>query len=90
MWRRKNIITKHHIIPQSKIDKTKTSLHKNHPDNIVMLRENTHNALHILFENQTPKEQLETLFNINKTVLSRYVQEELIRLFCMDDKDFYK
>ena len=83
----KNWPTKHHIIARNGND-IKGS---NHPDNIVELKRNYHRQLHTVFGNDTPKEQIERLFNINYTCLADWIKSDIIKI--LDHKDleyFYK
>ena len=50
-----------------------------------MLPENTHRALHKLFHNRDPIEQVEFLIKLNEKVLCAEFHDEIIRLL-----DFWK
>ena len=69
----KEKMTKHHLLPRSKewIDNY---------DNILMLQESTHRALHKLFHNATPVEQMKKLVNLNAKILSAEFRYEINRL----------
>lgn len=55
-------IDKHHIIPRSRVPKTK-GLDPNHPDNIVEIKTHLHRKYHHLFNNKTPVEIIDFLVN---------------------------
>ena len=78
----------HHLIPQSRFEEV-CEWDCNNIKNIKRINQNTHKALHSLFWNKTPKEQLYKIFELNKWVISNDVQTKLIELFTMDDEDFY-
>ena len=80
--------TLHHIIPLSRQKEFETDL--NIPGNITVLDEKIHNALHQLFSNMLPQEQLKLLYKINKKVINQtacHLYEVLIE---MKKDDFYK
>lgn len=58
----KNPYTTHHLLPKSKGG-------TNHPDNKLRLRQNQHRALHCLFDNLTPLQQLEFILDLNDSCL---------------------
>lgn len=76
----------HHIISRKRKDKFKVW----DPENIVRIKRRTHVALNNLFENkQTPKEQLQMMFDIWKSALSIGVRNELYTLLTLPDDMFY-
>ena len=80
-----NKLTRHHIVPKS-------MNWSNTPDNIKKLKDNIHRALHILFSNQTPVEQMETLmYSINTTALTYEFKNDIWKILSIkDDEYFYK
>jgi hypothetical protein len=55
-----------------------------------MLRDNTHRALHILFANDTPVEQLWNLtFQINYTALSDEFTHDIRKILSEEDPNYY-
>ena len=76
----------HHIISRKRKDKFKVW----DPENIIRIKRRTHVALNNLFENkQTPKEQLQMMFDIWKSALSIWVRNELYTLLTLPDDMFY-
>ena len=76
----------HHIISRKEKARFKVWL----PENIVKIKRRTHVALNNLFENkQTPKEQLQMMFDIWKSVLSPWVRQELDLIINLPDDMFY-
>ena len=80
-----NKLTRHHIVPKS-------IWWTNHLDNIKRLKDNVHKSLHILFSNQTPIEQIETLmYWINATALTYEFKNDIWKILNInDDEYFYK
>lgn len=58
----KHKLTRHHIVPKSRN-------WSNEPQNILKIKRNMHTAFHMLFENDTPDEQLIRLLSLNSKVL---------------------
>jgi len=79
-----NKLTRHHIMPSSRW----WGMHK---DNIKHIKWVQHRALHTLFSNQTPVEQLKTLvLNINTTALTNEFKNDIMYILeYEDDKDYY-
>jgi len=73
-------LTKHHILCKSRN-------WWNEPHNITLLRQNTHRALHCLFENSTIQEQFDTLLHINYTALTQSYREDILNI--IDAPDWY-
>jgi len=69
----KENFTKHHIYPKSRDG-------SNAKHNSVYLPDSKHKALHKLFRNKTPIEQLRLLVNINLNSLSEEFSDEIKRL----------
>ena len=61
---------KHHLMPKSRG-------WKDNINNIKRLKVNFHNALHIIFNNDTPTEQLLDLLDLNSQILKDRFKEEL-------------
>jgi len=76
----KNRLTRHHLIPKSKWWNSNTK-------NILKLRENFHRAFHLVFANNEPKEQIQTLLSLNTTVLTEDFRNE-VRVI-LDNNDWY-
>jgi len=70
----------HHILPRSKN-------WSNNKNNIVKLENRRHNALHMLFENKTPREQIERILDISTTALTDEVKSDIIKI--LDIKDLF-
>lgn len=80
--------TIHHIIPLSRQKEFKTNL--NSENNLVLITDRVHRALHQLFRNKTPQEQLEMWYRINKKVMSKTTCYLLELLSEMRKDEFYK
>jgi len=59
----KNKITRHHTIPKSKWGTS-------HYNNLLKLKDVKHRAFHVVFENDLPHEQIETLLDLNWNALN--------------------
>lgn len=79
--------TRHHVVPKSR-EREGFNVHDKR--NIKLLKQGVHDALHRLFSNLTPDEQLEFWYSVNEQVLSEYVKGELMEILSLQDKDFYK
>lgn len=79
-----NTLSRHHIVPRSKWGTWEK-------DNIKRLKVKTHEALHILFSNDTPQEQIQRLIQLNYTALTREFVSDITRILEInDDEYFYK
>lgn len=77
----------HHIISRKKIHKFKV----NDPKNKIKLNRRKHIALNALYwDHQTPKEQLQDMYDIRKTALSEEVSRALADILQLDDEAFYQ
>jgi len=61
-WRRN--ITSHHCVAKSENG-------TNHPDNLIRLRAGKHEALHTLFGNDLPNEQILKILNLNQNAFTQ-------------------
>ena len=77
-------LTRHHIVPRSKGGWM-------HKDNIKLLKAVQHRALHTLFANQTPVEQLRTLvLDVNTTTLTSWFKNDIMYILeYEDDNEYY-
>ena len=66
-----NKITKHHILPKSLWG-------NRHYDNIAKLRETKHRALHTMFHNQAPHEQVLELIDLTWKAINKTFSEAII------------
>jgi hypothetical protein len=73
-------ITKHHIAPTSRGG-------TDNERNIVRLVNNVHVALHQVFSNMLPHEQLGRLIDINSTALREEFKQEIFRI--LDSRNDY-
>lgn len=80
-------MTRHHVVPKSR---EREGYNVHHPKNIKLLRQKYHDALHRLFSNKTPNEQLEDWYSVNKEVLSDAVKNAIVELLEMKKEEFYK
>jgi len=77
-------MNKHHIYPRSRV--YWEEIHwKN---NIIRLPENYHTALHKMFHNKTPIEQIKHLMSINLNALQKDFNEDILNL--LDERDWYE
>ena len=88
MKKKKKNSTTHHIIPRKHL--SEFQLTKNNPENLIKLENRIHTALHQLFWNKKPKEQLVQWYSINCKVLSKEVCDKLMDLLTIPDQRFYK
>ena len=72
----------HHIIPRSRYG-------SNHIDNKIKLDVRKHRALHMLFDNKTPREQLERIIDISSTSLTDEVQSDIIQILNIRDYEYW-
>lgn len=76
----------HHIISRKLIQNFRV----NNDKNKIEIQRRKHVHLNWLFgDKQTPKEQLEVMFNIWKTALSEEVRQALYNILSLDDEAFY-
>lgn len=76
----------HHIISRKKIHKFKV----NDPKNKIKMNRRKHMALNAFYgDHQTPKEQLQDMYDIWKTALSEEVSMALYDILQLDDEAFY-
>ena len=73
----------HHIIPKSMWG-------SNDKSNLITIRQDLHRALHCVFGNGWPKEQLEQLLNINERVIAQDTKNAIIDLLDKQDAERYK
>lgn len=83
MSKRDKTFSKHHILPKSKDG-------ANNDDNIILLPDTTHRAIHTLFDNKMIAEQLIRTLDISKQAMREDVVEWLIEtLTSLDIHDPY-
>ena len=73
----------HHIIPKSMWG-------SNDKSNLIIIGQDLHRALHCVFGNGWPREQLEQLLNINERVISQETKNSIIDLLDKQDTERYK
>lgn len=79
----RNSTSRHHIVPKSRGG-------SNIKENIIRMKDNKHRALHILFSNDDPVEQLWNLtFKINYTALADEFKEDVRLLLSETDPEYY-
>ncbi len=69
----------HHILPRSKYG-------SNSKDNLISLDMRKHRALHMLFDNKDPREQLERIIDLASTALTDEVKSDIIKV--LDIRDY--
>jgi len=77
--------TTHHIFPQDERDTYNVHIKEN---KIAMHRKH-HDALHVLFDNNLPKEQLSQLLALNTSVIAPDVLHALHEILALPEEDFY-
>lgn len=80
---RQIITTTHHIVPKSRNG-------SNIRANKTELDERVHIALHRIFSNMTPTEQIKKLIMINSTALTAEFKADVDRILSTDDEYVYK
>ena len=77
----------HHIISKKKIHKFRV----NDPKNKIIINRRKHVALNALYwDHQTPRSQLQDMYDIRKTALSEEVSNALYDILQLDDEAFYQ
>jgi len=77
------MIDKHHILNRSR-------WWSNIKENIVSLEQKQHKALHNLFANEWPREQILTLVcNINMSALTEEFRNDILNLLSETDLNYY-
>ena len=78
-----NKITKHHIIPKSK--------HwTSHINNIARIKDMKHRAFHMVFDNQTPAEQLGTIVDITWKAFNKVFADDIMSVINdYDEEEIY-
>lgn len=78
-----NKLTQHHIVPRSQ-------WWSDNEVNIKMLKRNKHSALHLLFENDTPRDQIiRLLYSINGSALNKEFQNDIMKILQESDDWYY-
>jgi hypothetical protein len=75
----------HHIVPRSRNG-------SNNDENLVMLKETTHRAIHTLYANKLIAEQLITTLDLSEQAMRPEVRERLLEVLQeheADDLDFW-
>ena len=72
----------HHVLAKSRWG-------ANGQENRIKIYHKVHQALHALFSNATPTEQIETLIKINQKALSDDFLHDMNEIISVDDPDYY-
>ena len=72
----------HHILPSSRYG-------TNHVDNKIKLDVRKHRALHMLFDNKDPREQLERIIDIASTALTEEVKSDILQVLNIRDYNYW-
>ena len=75
-------LTKHHIVPRSRNGTW-------YAGNIKIIRENIHVALHALFYNRTPPEQIKRIMEIADTALTTEFKNDVAKILKESDNSYY-
>ena len=73
---------KHHILCKSR-------WWTNNKQNIVKLDTRVHNALHLMFANGTPSEQIARILDISSTALTSEVKSDIIKILDNKELDYW-
>jgi len=73
---------RHHLLPKSRWGTS-------HPDNVDKMKVYKHSALHCLFDNKTPIEQIIQILTMNEKVFTKKFQEDLVDVLVWHVKDYY-
>lgn len=73
---------KHHILPKSQGG-------TNVKENLVKLDTRVHQALHLMFANGTPAEQIARILSISSTALTNEVKSDIIKILDVKDLDYW-
>jgi len=76
-------LTRHHLLPKSK-------WWNSNPKNILKLKENSHRAFHLIFANDEPIEQIQTLLSLNTTVLTDSFRNDILDILDNNDEYIYE
>lgn len=79
MSKKEENLSRHHICPRSR-------LWSNDKQNIILLKNNKHQALHTLFANQLIAQQLLTTIDISRKAMRPEVVERLIETLTAHDE----
>jgi hypothetical protein len=77
--------TTHHIFPQDERDTYNVDI----KENKISMHRKRHDALHVLFDNNLPKEQLSQLLALNTSVIAPDVLQALHDILALSEEDFY-
>lgn len=81
---KKEITTnRHHLYPKSKGGTF-------HNDNIIRIDTRVHDAIHLLFENDCPHEQLQRLLYFSRSALQRDYYERVMKVITTSKEYIYK
>ena len=61
----------------------------NNPDNLLDMPINKHTALHQLFANKLPADQLKKVIWINRTCLTEEFKNDILKILSESDNDYY-
>lgn len=73
---------RHHILPKSKN-------WSNNSNNLVSIDKRKHNALHMLFDNRTPAEQIERILDLSSTALTKEVKSDIVKILNNKELDYW-
>lgn len=61
----------------------------NSRDNKIKLDTRKHLALHMLFDNRTPAEQIQRILDISSTALTQEVKSDIIKILSISELDYW-
>jgi len=78
----KHETNRHHIVPRSK-------WWSDINNNILIMDIRRHNALHMLFDNATPIEQIDKILKLSTTALTEEVKSDIIKILNINDLEYF-
>ena len=76
-----DLFNKHHIVPRSK-------WWSNIDDNLIKIPIQVHNAIHLLFQNRTPAEQIKSILKINEKALTKDFKQSIFDIIRLTETEY--
>lgn len=86
----KDYYDRHHCIPKKPYEEERGVKWLSTPDNILIIRRQTHNAIHTLFKNVPPISQVVQLLTMYEHCFDEEFYNEVIRVIQMYANNWYK
>jgi len=78
-----NFQDRHHLCPTSRGG-------TNHPDNLLVMKRNIHEAIHKVFSNDLPVEQYARLVELNSTTHTKEFMQAICEVLSRQPEDIYR